>query len=118
MTFLRSLCVCAAAAALWTGPATAANTSSAAKAYVPFEFVVSGKTMPAGTYIISTPDAAGVLSVRAERGNTTALAVGTRVSSPISRPGPQLVFVRKGGKLHLSQVLPQFSQGGAELSVK
>jgi hypothetical protein len=118
MTFLRSLCVCAAAAALLTGTATAAKTSSAAKAYVPFEFVVSGKTMPAGHYIISNPDSAGVLSVRAERGSTTALAVSTRVSSPISRPAPQLIFVRKGGKLHLSQVLTQHAQGGSEFSVK
>ena len=115
MTMKSMVCVFAAAAAMMATQAAAAANS--AKARVPFDFVANGVVLPAGQYTFTAPNAAGIVLILDENQRTVAQVFGTRVYET-GRRAPQLVFVKKGGKNFLSQVLTQSSQGGAEFQVK
>ncbi len=112
------MCALAAAAAMTMGTAKADVPVGTARAKVPFEFVVGGRTMPAGEYTISAPNAAGVVSIRAEGMSASALAVGYRTDGAAAQNRPELVFVKKDGKLHLSRVVTHRAQGAVQLLAK
>lgn len=118
MKLMHSICAFAAAATLIAGTAVANTPAKSAKADVPFEFVVNGNTLPAGQYTFMAPNAAGVVSIQEKNRETTVMTFGTRVYTPVGKEKPQLVFVKKDGKMHLSQVLTQSSQGGVQFQVK
>ena len=98
------LCAYAAVAALMiTAIPAMANSSTTVKTNVPFPFVASGKTMPAGSYVFEKCSPT-VTRVRHE-GGATALAVVPHNASNINGSSrPQLVFVKKNGKYHLNAI--------------
>lgn len=118
MKLMRLVCACAAAAALMSATASAMNSTALAKANVPFEFVVNGKAMPAGEYTFSPSGTAGVIAIQGGKKGGRILAVGGRVYTSPVQDAPRLVFVKKNGRMHLSQVLPQISGSGASFQVK
>jgi len=112
------LCACAAAAAsILTAMPVMATSVTTTKTSVPFAFVASGKTMPAGQYLF-TKNSESVMSVRHEDG-ATALAVVTRRVGPMNGANqPKLVFVKKNGKYHLSEIYLANQAGGEQIPVK
>ena len=112
------LCACAAAAAMMISAMPAlANTSTSTRTNVPFAFVASGKAMPAGAYTLAK-NSENVISVRSEAGDTT-LAVVTRLVGPINgATQPRLIFVKKNGQYHLSEIYLANTSGGQQIPVK
>jgi hypothetical protein len=80
-------------------------TASAAEmnCRVPFSFAVNGKTMPAGTYVISTvPTAHGVLQIR---GASKGAIIATQPMDQTRDFGAgKLVFLKIGGRYDLVEV--------------
>ena len=115
MNIRSLLCACAAAAAMMTS--ALANTAISTRTNVPFAFVASGKTMPAGEYVFGKASAT-VVSVRNEKGDT-ALAVVTRHVGPVNGAAqPKLIFVKKNGQYHLSEIHLANAPGGEQIPVK
>lgn len=95
----------------------AANTFTNTTTQVPFAFVASGKAMPAGEYTVRK-SCENVICVR-HRDGATAFALVTRhVGSMHSVDQPRLIFVKKDGRLHLSEVRLSGSPGGEEIAIK
>ncbi|MBI4892038.1 MAG: hypothetical protein HY821_15540 [Acidobacteria bacterium] len=117
-TSLKCALAAAAAMAMALGVAAADLAAGTTRAMVPFEFVVNGRTMPAGEYLITAPNAAGIVSVRAAGSSAAALAVGYRMDGSARQGAPELVFVKKAGKLHLSQVVMPRAPGRVQLPTK
>lgn len=118
MNYRRQLCACAAAAAMLLAAMPAmATTVSSTRTNVPFAFLASGKPMPAGEYTIGKTSET-VMNVRHTDG-AAALALITRHVGPIHGNGqPRLVFVKKNGRYHLSEVHLGGLPGGEQISVK
>jgi hypothetical protein len=74
-----------------------------AKANIPFNFVVNGKTLPAGNYAISESSHSRTLVIRGIDNDTVALAIPTNVESAVSEGYGKLVFHRYGDRYFLSQ---------------
>jgi len=79
---------------------------------IPFSFTAGGSELPAGTYRISTdPNSPGILRIRSEAGDKTALCtVLTRLSASESTKA-QVVFDKVGEKRVLSEVYLPGSDG-------
>ncbi len=112
------LCACAAAAAMMISAIPAmADTSPRTKTNVPFSFVASGKTMPAGEYTMGK-SSENVMSVRNERGDS-ALAIVVHHVGPVNGVSqPKLIFVKKNGQYHLKEVHMGTPAGGQQIAVK
>lgn len=112
------LCAYAAVAALMiTAIPAMANISTTVKTNVPFPFVASGKSMPAGSYVFEKCSAT-VTSMRHE-GGVTALTVVPRNASNINGSSrPQLVFVKKNGKYHLDAIDLGTTPAGQQIPTK
>jgi len=109
------LCACAAAAAMMI-PAMA-NTTPITKTNVPFAFVANGKTMPAGQYVIGK-NSENVMSVRNEKGEASLTLVTNHVGPVDGAAKPKLVFVKKNGQYHLSEIHLNGQAGGEQIPVK
>jgi hypothetical protein len=73
------------------------------RANVPFEFVVSGKTLPAGHYAFSTNPAGSFLYVQSlDSGYTTIVGSGYKAENPMRQV--KLVFTKYGRTYFLHQV--------------
>jgi hypothetical protein len=102
------LSVCAAflliaAVGAVTAPAQSGNRL---EANIPFDFIIGGKTLPAGTYAVTSP-VESQNSVRLIRSAETraAAVVMTVPTEPKTNRGPnQLVFHRYGDSYFLSQI--------------
>ena len=70
--------------------------------HVPFAFVISGKTMPAGAYTVETDGS--VVAVRGSAG-AAIVASGQELGSRDAAPG--LIFSRRGGTAYLVGVRTQ-----------
>ena len=72
---------------------------------VPFDFVVSGKTMPAGEYAVGIAlNHAGLVEMQSIDAHATAYAV-TRNGETATKSGPaKLVFHRYGGNYFLADI--------------
>jgi hypothetical protein len=86
---------------------------------VPFAFVVNGKAMPAGDYVMGRTGE-NVMSVRSERGDSAlVIVIATRHASPVNAVNqPKLVFVRKNGQYHLKEIHMGGVTGGEQIAVK
>ncbi len=73
-------------------------------AQVPFDFVVGGRTLPAGAYTIAraSGDQLAMLSLHGEPGAGTKIYAMTEFNSP--EEGEKLVFHRYGTRYFLSEV--------------
>lgn len=104
---LKSLtCVCAALATLVTAsiPAGAGFVRGTAKVNVPFEFVVSGKTMPAGKYNLEPSANQTLVTLRGERGSSVLVFMDRQSTSINDIAKPRLVFEKQNGKFLLKGV--------------
>lgn len=78
------------------------------KANVPFDFIVNGKTLPAGQYTVVPSNTAGLLLLRNWETKQSA-AVMTKVSADRSASKPVLVFHRYGNQRFLAQIVSDTS---------
>ena len=74
-----------------------------ARASIPFNFVVNGKTLPAGNYVIYETIQSRTLVIRGMDNHAAALAVPASVAPDIAQASGQLVFHRYGDLYFLSQ---------------
>jgi hypothetical protein len=71
--------------------------------HVPFTFVVSGKSLPAGDYRVDKGEASSVLVINGGSGNSAAFI--TMAAEPSARiDGASLTFERRGSTLYLSTI--------------
>lgn len=99
-----------------------AGSASAAyvEAKVPFDFVVRGKTMPAGDYIVEHNDnEPSVLVIRGRDGAHAAALVLTEPARSQDPAGwrPSLRFKREGSQYYLEDVWPSKNEGW-EIEIK
>jgi hypothetical protein len=112
------LCACAAVAAMMiTAIPAMANTAPRTKTTVPFSFLASGKTMPAGDYVMAK-SSENVMSVRNEKGETALAIVTQHVGAINSVSQPKLIFVRKNGQYHLKEIHLGGVAGSDQIPVK
>ena len=96
--------------------AGAQSVDKAAKANVPFEFIVAGHTFPAGEYsFIST--APNVLHVRDARGHNLLTAVTGTVEAPATPPTAKLHFRTEGSQHFLVRIWQDGNRSGQELYI-
>jgi hypothetical protein len=101
------VCVYAAAAALFmiAAPVGASAAVGNTKAQIPFEFVVSGLTMPAGDYTFEMTAGGPVVGIRNSSGQKVLVFLSRRAGHHQAVPRPTLVFDKKDGKFVLREVV-------------
>ena len=84
---------------------------------IPFDFIVQGKTLPAGKYTIepNRRDYDKVWLVRSKDGRTSVLFTTMRVQSRETQESAKLIFNRYGDQYFLSQIWTPGSHSGREL---
>lgn len=84
---------------------------------IPFDFIVQGKTLPAGEYTIepNRRDYDKVWLVRSKDGRASVLFTTTRVQSRETQEGAKLIFNRYGDQYFLSQIWTAGANSGREL---
>jgi hypothetical protein len=95
--------------------AASAKAEQAVAAQIPFPFHVGDSALPAGSYIVDTGPAAGVLRVRSDDGKSTVMILATRRQSATIPEQSKLVFHKYGDDYFLSQVWTGGSNSGREL---
>lgn len=70
---------------------------------VPFSFVAGGKVLPAGSYVIEQPSNGGVLLIRGNQPNSSALVLAVN-AGPTNLSHAGVTFSRKGSAVILSNV--------------
>ena len=86
------------------------------KASVPFDFVVGGRTMPAGEYVLSTNGDSGVLQVmNADKSIQAALTVTNAADGPLEGDGAYLEFNRYGGDYFLAKIWDRGTGSGRSI---
>jgi hypothetical protein len=91
-----------------------AGSSTRIEADVPFDFMLAGKTLPAGTYSISE-DRAGVLRIRSMDHRSSAAVLTDTVRGRSRNNAAVLVFTRYGDQCFLAEAWFGIG-GGVELS--
>jgi hypothetical protein len=86
----------------------------AMKANVPFNFIVSGKALPAGEYTVQTLYGGEVLLIQGG-GNTVSVVSSHRCESATASNNSKLIFRRTQGTYFLTQVWSMGSTAGREL---
>ena len=77
--------------------------SAMLKVNVPFTFVVGGTVMPAGTYTIEEPAIQGVLLLRGNQPNSTAMVLAVN-GGPSNATQAGVTFTHRGSDVVLSTV--------------
>jgi hypothetical protein len=110
---LRSYAIASVLAVLLIAASPVGATHTMSRAAIPFDFVVNGQTLPAGTYYFQTGEWKGLMSVY-DGG-------GRRILVPVSPLGaadrlqnPRILFERAGATHRLSEIW--FSNGVAGLA--
>jgi hypothetical protein len=70
---------------------------------VPFSFVAGGKVMPAGSYTIEQPSNGGVLLIRGDQPNSTAMVLSVN-AGPTNLTHAGVTFSRQGSAVVLSNI--------------
>jgi hypothetical protein len=91
-----------------------ASLSTKVTANIPFDFMVSGKTLPAGTYTVVQGSTKNTLVIRS-RENSVAIGAITMEATDKSKAKARLVFRRYGNQRFLAQVFDGYSGEGQEL---
>jgi uncharacterized protein (DUF58 family) len=82
-----------------------AQTSIALEANIPFDFIIGGKTLPAGEYTINTArNQPAVLIFRNVQAKASAQALTDPVETKTGKGAKKLVFHRYGSQYFLSSV--------------
>jgi cytochrome c5 len=87
------------------------QSRASGRATIPFEFVVAGKTLPAGTYTFSLPAGFASLSVQPADGQAILATVITRLGGPSEFRDLSFVFDTGDGGHVLSEVWLPGSEG-------
>jgi len=110
---MKTLCIALCAALLAVASASMGQTSPGdMKVDVPFSFVVSGQTLPAGHYIVKSFDDA---HIRIFNSGTTGIYVSTHAAARTASDGSKLVFHRYGDTYFLAAVWVAGNTTGREL---
>jgi hypothetical protein len=70
---------------------------------VPFAFEAGGKVMPAGSYTIGEPSNGGILLIRGNQPDSTALVLAVN-AGPSANKNPGVTFHRLGGSVVMSTI--------------
>ena len=97
--FARFVCLLGSIGAF---AATVNAQNALANVHVPFEFAAGGKMLPAGDYMLESPDLSSVLIIRGASKSVALLAMTASPGTMTSTA--RLVFERKDGELFLSGV--------------
>jgi hypothetical protein len=85
--------------------AALAQSSTPAKANVPFNFIAGTRTLPAGEYTVMTQGpAADTVIIRSADGKGAVIVLAQPLSSVDARHGGKLVFHRYGDTYFLSEI--------------
>jgi hypothetical protein len=84
-------------------------------ANIPFEFMVAGKTLPAGDYSINTEPGMVRLNNFAEHAGALSLFRAATVKGTDPATATKLVFHKYGDRYFLSEVLNGYARAGAQL---
>jgi hypothetical protein len=85
------------------------------KANVPFDFMVGGRTLPAGVYEFGTISQGGVLRVMRESGSPSAMAASSASSKGDSSTAVSVEFHRYGNEYFLYKVWNGSASYGREI---
>jgi hypothetical protein len=75
---------------------------------IPFDFVIAGKTLPAGRYLISQSAnnrLGGPLLIRSADGQTTSIFNPRTEESTAQNDAVKLIFRKEGGKYFLTEIV-------------
>jgi hypothetical protein len=87
-----------------------AQSSSAVRVHVPFQFVLGRTMMPAGDYVVEQDSTSGIVyfQSRAAHGSVAMLSINN--GAALSGRSPRLVFQREGANVVLTKIqLPDAS---------
>ena len=113
-SMMRKSAAFAGACLLVAGATANVAAASVAEVKVPFSFVVNGRTLPAGQYMIERDElSSSVLLIRGEKNNHTATFVWTIPAGGQDPAGtvPALIFKRHEKEYRLSSVWESGSEG-------
>ena len=85
------------------------------KANIPFNFVVNGKTLPAGEYTVKTMGSERTLSIRDSSQTATSLVLANACESMQPADRTKLVFHRYGDSYFLTKVWISGNTSGHEI---
>jgi hypothetical protein len=87
------------------------------KVDVPFQFVLNGQTLTAGTYTIERTDAAkpNIITLKKVDGGIVRLVLTQRVEKDTPSTASSLIFIRREGKHYLFQVWNVGAMNGSEI---
>jgi len=93
-----------------------AYAQTALKANVPFNFIVAGKTLPAGEYtVVNQGPVNQVILIRSDEGKTAILSLTQPCSSLNPSAKTKLVFHSMAGRYFLYQIWTQGNSSGRQL---
>jgi hypothetical protein len=97
----------------------AAQSSHRFKVDVPFEFVLNGRTLPAGEYVIERTNAArpDIVTLKKKDGDFVRMIITQRVEKDEPSPTSSLVFIRRNGTHYLFQVWNVADMNGNQIPV-
>ncbi len=101
---MKRLLITLVAFGLMAGAGAAAEIVPSIKANVPFDFTIGNKVMPAGVYIISKEDSAGVISMRSLDQEVYTKFLTNRMYTINTLEEPKLVFKVSGTHHFLGEV--------------
>ena len=112
-SIVRKSVLLAGACLLFAGATASASDGYAFEVKVPFPFVVTGQTFPAGQYMIEEEANGTSLLLRGEKGNHAVMFLRTIPASRQEPAGtkPALTFTRDEKQYRLSSVWESGSQG-------
>ena len=112
-SMMRTSVMLAGAFLLFAGATANAAEGYAFEVKVPFPFIVTGQTFPAGQYMVEQQANGSSLLIRGEKGNHTAAFVGTKPADGRDPAGdtPSLTFTRHEYQYRLSEVWESGSEG-------
>jgi hypothetical protein len=112
-SIMRKSVMLAGAFLLFAGANARASDGYAFEVKVPFPFVVTGQTFPAGQYMVEEQADGSVLLLRGEKGNHAVTFLTTTPASRREPAGtkPALTFTRDENQYRLSSVWESGSAG-------
>ena len=98
------------------------NSVDAQSAYrfkvdVPFQFVLNGQTLPAGTYVVERTDPAkpNIVTLKKVDGGLVRVVITQRVEKDEPSTSSSLIFIQRKGKHYLFQVWSVAAMNGNQI---
>ena len=95
----------------------AAQSAYRFKVDVPFQFVLNGQTLPAGTYVIERTDPArpNIVTLKKVNGGIVRLVITQRVEKDEPSTASSLIFIQRKGKHYLFEVWTVAAMNGNQI---